>query len=291
MNRILIIDSNSASRKNFFCLLKEEGYEVDCASYGTEGLRMLAEQNYALVISDLIMQDISGMDILSRVREIDPGIDVLMVTGNANLESAIFALKHGARDYLIKPVNPDEFRHSVAQCLEQRRILDENEELKNMLSLFQASQTIAGCLEIDRLYHLLTDAVAREMGVNRAMGLFQEENRLEVKAVKGMTAKLADNYRDTILSNVIKRLPQKHLMTHIRFHCLTKDMCDASIQETFLIFVRRKDYLLFLTIRKFACPNFNHGKKTYFSCWIRHRFLTKMPRPILRQRICSSLMI
>ena len=140
-------------------------------------LNMLSEHRYGLVITDLVMPDISGMEILSRVRESDPGIDVIMVTGNANLESAIFALKHGARDYLIKPVNHDEFRHSVAQCMQQRRLLDENEELKNMLNLFQSSQAIAGCLELDRVYHLMVEAVAREIGVSRAMGLFLAEGR------------------------------------------------------------------------------------------------------------------
>ena len=169
MEKILIIEDDRFFREMFSDLLRREGFEVNCASGGLEGLRMLAEQPYALVITDLVMPDISGMEVLSRIRESDPTIDVIMVTGNANLESAIFALKHGARDYLIKPVNPDEFRHSVAQCLEQRRLLDENEELKNMLSLFQASQAIAGCLELGRVYHLLVDAVVRQVGVSRAI--------------------------------------------------------------------------------------------------------------------------
>jgi diguanylate cyclase (GGDEF)-like protein len=245
MDRILIVEDDRFFREMFSDQLKREGYEVNSASCGADALRMLTEHSYALVITDLVLPDINGMEILSRVRESDPTIDVIMVTGNANLESAIFALKHGARDYLIKPVNPDEFRHSVAQCLEQRRLLDENEELKNMLNLFQASQTIAGCLELDRIYHLLVDAVAREIGVSRSIGLFLEDNLLMVKEVKGMTAGAAEYYRETILAHVTKQMPRSHMMTRIRLHGAppSSDESDAGIREVCLIFARNKDAL------------------------------------------------
>ncbi|MDD5286338.1 MAG: response regulator, partial [Desulfuromonadaceae bacterium] len=151
MDRILLVEADRFFREMFIALLDAEGYEVDSASSGLDGLAMLASTHYGLVITDLVTPDISGLEILARVRESDPTIDVIMVTGNANMESAIFALKHGARDYLIKPVNPDEFKHSVAQCLQQRSLLDENQELKNMLALFQSSQAIAGCLDLSRV--------------------------------------------------------------------------------------------------------------------------------------------
>src|SRR6185369_3376197 len=129
MDKILIVEDDRFFRDMFSDLLNGQGYEVECAASGEEGLKMLVEQSYDLVITDLVMPGIDGLEILSRAKERDPSIDIIMVTGNANMETAIFALKHGARDYLIKPVNSDEFLHSVAQCLEQRRILDENDEL------------------------------------------------------------------------------------------------------------------------------------------------------------------
>ncbi|HEY4745874.1 MAG TPA: diguanylate cyclase [Desulfuromonadaceae bacterium] len=245
MDRILIIEDDRFFREVFSDLLKGEGYEVDCASDGLEGLRMVAEQPYALVITDLVMPDISGMEVLSRVRESDPTIDVIMVTGNANLESAIFALKHGARDYLVKPVNPDEFRHAVAQCLEQRRLLDENEELRNMLNLFQASQAIAGCLDLGRVYHLLVDTIAREVGVGRAIGVFQEDGRLDVQEVKGVSSGAAAYYRDAMLACVFKHLPHKHLMNRVRLPAAPEALAegDGGIKEAYLIFVRSRDTL------------------------------------------------
>jgi diguanylate cyclase (GGDEF)-like protein len=210
MERILIIEDDRFFRETFSDLLKEEGYDVDCAPGGGEGLDMLAKSHFDLVITDLIMPEIDGMEVLSRVKGSNPDIDVIMVTGNTNLDSAIFALKHGARDYLLKPVNFDEFRHSVALCIQQRRLLNENEELKKMVSLFQISQTIAGCLELERIYHLMVEAVAREVGVGRYLGFFQADNQLELKEVRGLSSESAEYYRGIVLSALPEKLPTSH---------------------------------------------------------------------------------
>jgi diguanylate cyclase (GGDEF)-like protein len=198
MDTILLVEDDRFFREMFSKLLQGEGYEVETASCGKEGLEMLAKGQYALVITDLVMPDISGLEILSQVRESHPTVDVIMVTGNANLESAIFALKHGARDYLVKPVNPDEFKHSVAQCIQQRHLLDENDELKNMLSLFRASQAIAGCLDREHLYQLLVEAIAREAGITGALGFFMIEGVLELKIAKGISDSLGRKLSEEI---------------------------------------------------------------------------------------------
>src|SRR5512133_3332977 len=240
MDKILIVEDDLFFREMFSGILKAEGYEVDTASCGSEAFEMMSEQRYGLVVTDLFMPEISGMEILSRVREGDPGIDVIMVTGNANLESAIFALKHGARDYLTKPVNHDEFRHSVAQCMQQRRLLDENLELKSMLNLFQASQAIAGCLEPDRVYHLMVDAVARELGVKRAMGLFQVEDRLELKDFKGLTIRVAQKYCDNVMASIAKHQLNNRLMMKVKLPELASADVRSDIHEAYLIFMLNK---------------------------------------------------
>ena len=245
MDKILIVEDDLFFREMYSGLLQAEGYPTDTASCGMEALDLLAKNKYGLVITDLVMPDISGMEILSQAKETDPGIDVIMVTGHANLESAIFALKHGARDYLIKPVNHDEFRHLVFQCMQQRRLLDENEELKNMLNLFQSSQAIAGCLELDRVYHLMVEALAREIGVSRALGLFQGNDRLELKDVKGMTTSVAQRYADVVLAHITKQ-SQNRLIVKLRFEDTpaTADSAVSDISEAYFIFVHNKDALL-----------------------------------------------
>lgn len=202
MDTILLVEDDRFFRDMFSDILQAEGYLVETASCGTDGLDMLAKGQYSLVITDLVMPDISGLEILSRVRESHPTVDVIMVTGNANLESAVYALKNGARDYLIKPVNHDEFKHSVAQCIQQRHILDENEELKNMLSLFRASQAIAGCLDSEHLYTLLAEAIARETGFSRALGFFFVEGTVELKFVKGISTVLGSALSEEIYARL-----------------------------------------------------------------------------------------
>ena len=188
MERVLVVEDDGFSREMFSDLLEEEGYEVDTAASGEEAIEKLNTRDYHVVVTDLVMRNISGLDILAAVKRQDPAIGVIMVTGHANMETAVYALKNGAHDYLIKPVNQDEFKHAVALCLEQRRLLDENQELKGLVKLLQVSQTIANCLDLERLYPLVVDVLAKEVGVNKGLGYFFDGgSSLVLKDVKGFS--------------------------------------------------------------------------------------------------------
>ncbi|GFO60818.1 diguanylate cyclase response regulator [Geomonas silvestris] len=200
MERILIVEDDSFFREVFTDLLQEDGYSVDVAASGEEALDLISNREYQLVVTDLVMRDVSGLDILSAVKRLDPAVDVIMVTGHANVETAIFALKNGATDYLVKPINHDEFRHIVAQCMDQRRLLDENLELKGLLHLFQVSQTIANCLELDRIYQLLMDALSKEVGVTRGLGYFSDSGNLVLHEVKGIDPEHASLLGQAVIS-------------------------------------------------------------------------------------------
>jgi two-component system cell cycle response regulator len=234
MDKILLVEDDRFFREMYSDLLKAEGYEVDCASCGYEGIEKLISGHHDLVITDLVMPDISGLEILSHVRENDPTVDVIMVTGHGNMESAIFALKHGARDYLVKPVNPDEFKHSVSQCLQRRRLLAENQELQNMLALFQSSQTIAGCLDLAKAHHLLLEAVIREIDVIRAIGIFMFGNKLELKEVKGISAALGISLADEILSGLPEAFPEQHAVQKIQ---LKSSVITDGFSEAYLVHI------------------------------------------------------
>jgi diguanylate cyclase (GGDEF)-like protein len=111
--------------------------------------------------------------------------EVVLVTGHATLESAIQALKDGARDYLVKPFNPEELRHLVRTCLEQRRLLDENTLLKSQIRLFQKGQNLSAILEIDRLLSQAVATLLHEIGAGRGFAFFFTDNR--TPKVVGMT--------------------------------------------------------------------------------------------------------
>jgi diguanylate cyclase (GGDEF)-like protein len=176
MERILVVEDDRFFREMYCHLLSGEGYEVHTAASVDDAMETLRTAEFHLIVTDLVMPGQSGMDLLYRVKRRDPDIDVIMVTGNTNVESAIEALKNGARDYLLKPVNHDEFRHTVALCMEQRRLLNENIELKGLVHLFQVGQTISNCLEMERLGTLVVDSFAKELGAERALGFFPDED-------------------------------------------------------------------------------------------------------------------
>jgi len=243
MERILVVEDDSFFREVFQELLREEGYEVDTAASGTEALDKLTHKDYHVVVTDLVMQGISGLDLLSRVKQFDPAIEVILVTGHANVESAIYALKNGARDYLVKPINHDELKHTVALCIEQRRLLDENLELKGLVSLFQASQAIANCLEMERIYTLVVDALAKEIGVSRAIGYFQEGDDLVLKELKGFEQGNGDRV-GALLYPYIQRQKEKtgNLFVRLDEKILRGQGID-DIYKAMLLFIRSKTHL------------------------------------------------
>ncbi len=202
MDKILIVEDDRFFRELFSSLLHDAGYHTETASSGEEALRLINEEPFALVVTDLVMAGITGLELLARIKSKDPSIDVIMVTGNANLESAVFSLKHGARDYLVKPVNSDELLHSVRLAMEQRRLLNENVELKNMINLFQASQALSSCLDLEGVCHLAVDALAREAKVNRGIAFFNDGNVLKLSEVKGVDNATATQLIETIQNQI-----------------------------------------------------------------------------------------
>ncbi len=201
MEKILVVEDDRFFREMYSHLLSGEGYEVHTAASVNEAMELLRETEYHLIISDLVMPGETGIDLLFQVKRHNPDIDVIMVTGNTNVESAIHALKNGARDYLLKPVNPDEFRHTVALCMEQRRLLNENSELKGLVHLFQVGQTISNCLEIERLGSLVVDCFVNELGTDRALGIFPDEDgQLCLSELRGLDFEEAELISETLLS-------------------------------------------------------------------------------------------
>ncbi|HIJ89069.1 MAG TPA: diguanylate cyclase [Desulfuromonadales bacterium] len=262
MDTILLVEDDRFFRDMYSNLLQAEGYQVEVASGGADGLAMLANGQYSLVITDLVMPDVSGLEILSRVRESHPTVDVIMVTGNANLESAILALKLGARDYLVKPVNPDEFRHSVAQCIQQRHLIDENVELKNMLSLFRANQAIAGCLDYEHLYLLLVESIAREVSLGRALGFFMVEGRLELKVAKEIPLESGRTLTNIIYERLAAMSAEKNSIEHLN---LTPAFFPDGFAEAYLIPVYSLSemfgMIVLLNNSSSALPDINKSRK------------------------------
>ncbi|HET6420079.1 MAG TPA: diguanylate cyclase [Geobacteraceae bacterium] len=248
MERILVVEDDRFFREMFSNLLRGEGYEVDTAASPVEALDSLGKSEYHLVVTDLVMPDMSGLDLLFRVKQHDPDIDVILVTGNANVESAIYALKNGARDYLIKPINHDEFKHAVSLCFEQRRLLNENIGLKSLVHLYQVGQTIANCLELERLNTLIIDSLAKEVGSGRALGLFPDsDDRLVLSEIRGFSRIDAEKLAEFMMPDCMRHQGTtcdfKRLDNYFTSDCGLGDSLKAELKEALIMFIRSKTVL------------------------------------------------
>ena len=128
--KVLVVDDDEVSRIGCERILKMCKYDVDMAQDGVEGLEKLGKQSYDLVVTDLMMPRMDGMEFLEEIRKIDEKIVPIVITGYATIENAVDAVKKGAYDYLAKPFTPDEFRTKIERALEKRQLLLEAEKLR-----------------------------------------------------------------------------------------------------------------------------------------------------------------
>ncbi|MBA4418310.1 MAG: hypothetical protein C0392_10435 [Syntrophus sp. (in: bacteria)] len=119
--KILIIEDDQIINKSLFDILKERGYEAFAATSGEEGLAFLKQFPANLVVIDLGLPDMSGLDVLSRVKGDNPSTEAIMLTGNASLESAIEATEMGAFSYLLKPYKTEELMFHIKRALEKQQ--------------------------------------------------------------------------------------------------------------------------------------------------------------------------
>lgn len=119
--RILLVEDEPVTRVMLEARLRGAGHEVQSAPSGETAVRLLAEGSFALLVTDLHLDAMNGVDLMARARAVDPDLELIMLTGGATVESAIAALDCGAHAYLRKPVAPGELEARVAAALARRQ--------------------------------------------------------------------------------------------------------------------------------------------------------------------------
>ncbi len=136
MNRpesILVIDDEEVMRDVLHTLLTQAGYAVTLAADGGEGLALARKETFDAVIVDVMLPEIGGLEVLAELKKTDADLVVLMITAYASVETAITAMKKGAFDYIGKPFKHEEVLHILRNALKQRRLQDENRQLRTAL--------------------------------------------------------------------------------------------------------------------------------------------------------------
>ncbi len=146
--KILVVDDEESMCDFLSIMLKKQGYHITTALSAKEGLKKLAKEAYEVVISDLKMKEMNGLELIDEINKKETVPTVIIMTAFATIESAIEALKKGAFDYIIKPFKVDEIKLAVARALEQRKIRTENVYLKKQLKKKEGFGEIIGKSEI-----------------------------------------------------------------------------------------------------------------------------------------------
>ena len=129
-DKVLVIDDDANIRRSLERVLRKAGYDVMCASNGTVGLGVLERDVFDVVVTDLVMGEMDGMEVLKRVAARRDAPEVIMLTGHGTVERAVEAMKLGAYDFLIKPATREEVVKATAKALEKRALVVENRRLR-----------------------------------------------------------------------------------------------------------------------------------------------------------------
>ena len=154
--RILVVDDEDIVLRSCLRILSGEEFQVETVQDGRQALQKVEENLYDVMILDIMMPNVDGLEVLRRVKETHPNVDIIMVTGLAQIDTAVKAMKLGAFDYIAKPFEPDELKLVVQRALERRRLLQENLNLKTEVSSKYRFENIIGLSpQMQAVYRLI----------------------------------------------------------------------------------------------------------------------------------------
>ncbi|MDO8951909.1 MAG: sigma-54 dependent transcriptional regulator [Draconibacterium sp.] len=151
---ILVVDDESSVRDSLYNWFIEDGYHVACAEDAKEALSILETENFDIVLTDIKMPGMDGLEMLKRIKTIKKDAVVIMMTAFATVDTAVQALKDGAFDYVTKPFDPDDLSHLIRNASKQISLMEENEVLKERVVSLENVEDIIGDSEaIHRVLH------------------------------------------------------------------------------------------------------------------------------------------
>ena len=198
--RVVVVDDDRLIREIVADTIGQQA-QVETCSGGEAALAALSREPADLVISDLTMPGMSGIELLERVQREHPGTDFVLLTANASVESAVEALRMGAADYLTKPVRPAELAMLVERLLARRRLLQENDRLRDEVSILDACRALMRCLEPPEVHVVALDLLLGALPSERAFALFRRSvgsSGLGM-ALRGFDEEEARRLRDALL--------------------------------------------------------------------------------------------
>jgi DNA-binding NtrC family response regulator len=158
---ILIVDDEAAIRESLQTLLESEGFAIETAASGEEGLAQMAERTFDLVLLDVALPDRDGIDLLTELRERDTSVNVIMITAYGTVENAVRAMQAGAANFVQKPWDNEKLLADIRAAIGRRRAEEENVQLKRALKQRYSFENIVGKSEpMLRIFDLVTQVAS-----------------------------------------------------------------------------------------------------------------------------------
>ena len=194
--RILAVDDQRYFRVFLEDLLVQQGFEVRTAGSGEEALHLLERETFDVVVTDLVMPGISGADLVERVKERWPEQDVIVLTSVGDVRTAVEAMRTGASDYLLKPLDPTFLERSLDAILQRRRLrrehaalMAENLEYLGVLSLYERTLALFSTLAIEPLADRIVEGLCLELRAQGGVAWLarsDDPGRLRLAAARGL---------------------------------------------------------------------------------------------------------
>jgi len=198
--RILIVDDEPAILLLTTNALTKEEYDVRGTNSGHEALGIIERESFDLLLIDVLMPDINGLELLQRAREFDPNVTAVIMTGYSTVDITLESLKVGAQSFLAKPFTAQELRAAVKSALEKGNLAKENIRLRALLPLFEVSKALMSKLEVHELFNLIVQTAALETGADRVslMLINEAAQELTIKAAIGLSQQIVDATKSKI---------------------------------------------------------------------------------------------
>jgi DNA-binding NtrC family response regulator len=214
--RILVVDDEAQLRRIFERILRTEGYEVRCASSGDEALKLLETEWFDLVVTDLKMPGMDGMELLAKGKSANPTLPFIVLTAFGTVRSAVAAVKEAAYDYLVKPFDIEELKLVIKKALELHRLKREVERLRSQLELDFDFQPIIGQSKAMRTIFRVVRMVAKSNATILIQGESGTGKELIAKALHHHSQRRNHPFVAVNCASLPETLLESELFGHVR---------------------------------------------------------------------------
>jgi two-component system NtrC family response regulator len=214
--RILLVDDDSSIRRVVQFKLQKRGYAVETAADGKEALRLLQLKEFDLLLSDIRMPEMDGIELLSRAQSAQPKIKVILITAHATVSQAVEAVKLGAFDYLMKPFEDEELYIAIEKALQFERLESENQKLRTKLKQLESDRQFLGASKSFRQLRSMIRKIADTDATVLISGESGTGKELVARTIHKESARAEKSFVAVNCAAIPRELIESELFGHVK---------------------------------------------------------------------------